>query len=100
MKIWEGHNFNSVFKQISKTDWIENSNGRIYYYTHIPIGGDSETHYLLKDKNREGVLILLTPDKAYYEDKNLKTMSLLYCNGHFKNTKSDSTDDDKLVIPD
>lgn len=96
MKIWEGHNFNSVFKQISKTDWIENSNSRIYYYTHIPVVEDSETHYLLKDKNREGVLILLTPDKAYYKDNNYSEW-LYLGNGHFKNTKSDESD---IVIPD
>ena len=93
MKIWEGHNFNSVFKQTSKTDWIENSNSRIYYYTHIPVVRLPETHYLLKDKNREGVLICLTPDKVYYKDNNSSEW-LCLGNGHFKNTKSD-----RVVMP-
>jgi hypothetical protein len=104
--IWEGqNNFNSVFTKTSTTDWIENSNSGIFYYAEIPIkkGIDSLKYqtkgYILKDKNREGVKIFLNTDKAYYIDNNLSEWLFLGY-GHFKNIKSDSTDDDKLVIPD
>ena len=68
--IWQGQNNDglvSVFKKISNNEWTENNKSGSYFYYEVK---NENGNYTLKDKNREGVLIYLTSDKAYYKDNN------------------------------
>jgi hypothetical protein len=81
--IWEGQNnqgSKSIFKKTSKIEWIETNKGEIYYYDEIT---NENGCYTLKDKNRVGVYIYLTADKAYYKDNNNTEWLFIYF-GQFK----------------
>ena len=81
--IWEGKNNNGVistFKKTTSNEWIENSNNGSYFYYEVK---NENGNYTLKDKNREGVLIYLTADKAYYKDNNTNKWLYIYF-GSFK----------------
>jgi serine/threonine protein kinase len=81
--IWKGQNNDghvSMFKKISNNEWTENSNNGSYFYYEVK---NENGNYTLKDKNREGVLIYLTADKAYYKDNNTNKWLYIYF-GSFK----------------
>ncbi len=80
---WEGKNNNGVlstFKKTTSNEWIEINNNGNYYYTEIK---NENGNYTLKDKNREGVLIYLSGEKAYYKDNNSSEWLYIYL-GNFK----------------
>ncbi len=54
-------------KKIRSNEQTESNNSGSYFYYEMK---NDNGNYTLKDKNREGVLIYLTHDKAYYKDNN------------------------------
>jgi hypothetical protein len=81
--VWQGQNgqgLNSIFKKTSSNEWFENNENGNYYYNEIK---GENGNYTLQDKNRAGVYIYLSADKAYYKDNSSSEWIYIYY-GQFK----------------
>ncbi len=81
--IWQGQNgkgLNCIFKKTSSNEWVENDENGSFYFNEIK---NENGNYTLKDKNRAGVYIYLSADKAYYKDNNNSEWQYIFY-GRFK----------------
>ena len=71
---------NCIFKKTSSNEWVENDENGSFYFNEIK---NENGNYTLKDKNRAGVYIYLSADKAYYKDNNNSEWQYIFY-GRFK----------------